>query len=132
VRRGCVQRRAGGGEGVDRRISRRDARRRRLDHRERRQRLRSSCGGQQRDDATVRVADQVIPGLEQVGDENRVRREVDAFDRGIRRESGTIEDDELEPIGKGALGRPGSPPPDDAAMDEDDPLHRAILTLRTV
>jgi hypothetical protein len=37
------------------------------------------------------------------------------------------QDVELEAIGQRALGGPGSSSADDAAVDEDDPLHLAIL-----
>ena len=66
-------------------------RRRRLDHGQRAEPLGPRRRGEQRDDAAVRVPDEVVAGLEQVGDEPRVRLEVDAIDRRIRREAGTVE-----------------------------------------
>jgi hypothetical protein len=56
------------------------------------------------------------------------RTTVDAVDRRIRRKSGPVEDDELEPVGELTLGGQGSATSHDAPVDEHDPLHRAIVT----
>ncbi len=70
----------------------------------------------------------MIAGLEQVGDEPRVRLEVDASHRRIRREAGTVEHDELEAVGEWPLRRPRRATVHDAPVDEHDPLHRTIVT----
>ena len=90
--------------------------------------LGSGCGGEQGDDAAVRVPDEVVAGLEEVGNEPRVRLEVDSCHRRVRREAGTVEHDELEPLGKWPLRRPGRAAVHDAPVDEHDPLHRTIVT----
>jgi hypothetical protein len=73
------------------------------------------------------MPDEVVTGLEQARHEDGVRIEVDAIHGGVGCEPGTLQDDELEAIGQRALGGPGSSSADDAAVDEDDPLHLAIL-----
>jgi len=46
------------------------------------------------------VADEMIAGLEQLGDERTVGLEVDPVDGRIRRKAGPVEDDELELLGE--------------------------------
>jgi hypothetical protein len=75
------------------------------------------------------VPDEVISRLEQLGDEWRVRLEVDACDRRIRREAGAIDDEQLEAVRERALRRPRPTAPDDAPVDEDEALHEAILAV---
>ena len=58
------------------------------------------CGSEHRDDASVRVADEMIAGLEQLGDERTVGLEVDPVDGRIRRKAGPVEYDELELLGE--------------------------------
>src|SRR5262249_50294676 len=83
--------------------------------------------GEQRDDTAVRMADQVVTGLEELGDQVGVRREVDARDGRIGREARTLDEHELEPSRQCLLAPPGPPSPHDAAVDENTPLHNAIL-----
>jgi hypothetical protein len=78
------------------------------------------------------MPDEVVTGLEHARHEDGVRLEVDAIDGGVGCEAGTLQDDELEATGQRALGGPGASPADDAAVDEDDPLHRAILPAQTL
>jgi hypothetical protein len=78
------------------------------------------------------MADEVVTRLEEAGHENGVRLEVDALHVGVRCEPWTLHDDELEAIGQRALSRPGASPADDAAVDEDDPLHQPILPAQTL
>ena len=94
-----------GREGVDRGIAGRDPGRGRLDHRERRHDLRASRRRQKRDHAAVRMADEVVAGLERVGHELGVGLEVHALDRRVGRKPGPVEDDELEPLLQRALVR---------------------------
>jgi len=60
----------------------------------------------------------------------RVRLEVDPVDRWIRRESWTVENDELEALCKRQLRTPGHAASDDAAVHEHEALHRRILDLQ--
>ena len=69
----------------------------------------------------------MISWYEEVRDELRIRLEVDAIDRWIGREAGTLDDDELEALGERALRGPRPSRADDASVDEDEPLHRLIL-----
>jgi hypothetical protein len=73
------------------------------------------------------VPDDVVSGLEQLGHERRVRLEVDAHGRRIRRKAGTIDDEELEPVGERTLRGPCPAAPDNAPVDENDAFHEAIL-----
>ena len=50
-----------------------------------------------------------------------------AVDRGIRREPGAAEDDELEALRERELRAPRRTSAADASVDEDDPFHRPIL-----
>ena len=70
----------------------------------------------------------MIALLEQSGHEGCVRLEVDALNGRIRRKAGPIEHEELEPLGEWTLSGPCPAAAHDAAVDEDDPLHRAIVT----
>jgi hypothetical protein len=73
------------------------------------------------------MADEMVARLEQIGDQSAVRIEVDPVDRRIGREPGPVEDEEFEAIRERALSRPRSAATDDAAVDEDEALHGAIL-----
>jgi hypothetical protein len=73
------------------------------------------------------VSDEVIPGLEQRGNERCIRLEVHPVDRRVRREAGSLDHDELEPLGQGLLNRPRRSRAHDAAVNEDEPLHATIL-----
>ena len=112
-----------GRERVGGRVSGGDARRGRLDDRERRESLRPARRCQQGDHAAVRVPDEVVARLEQARDEHSVVREVHAFDRSIRRKSGPLDDDELEAVAERGLRAPGRRPAEDAAVYEDEALH---------
>jgi hypothetical protein len=78
------------------------------------------------------MPDDVVIRLEQARQEDGVRLEVDALDGRVGCEPGTLENDKLEAIGQRALSCPGASPADDAAVDEDDPLHRVILPAQTL
>ena len=69
----------------------------------------------------------MIPGLEQLGHERCVRLEVHPVDRRVRREARPLDHDELEPLGEGLLNGPRHSRAHDAAVNEDEPLHAAIL-----
>ena len=69
----------------------------------------------------------MIPGLEHVGHQRCVRVEVDPIDRRVRSEPGSLDHDEVEPLGERLLNRPRRPPAHDAAVNEDEPLHLTIL-----
>ena len=69
----------------------------------------------------------MVAGLDLVRDEARVDLEVDALDGRPRREPGTLDHYELEALGERSLGAPGRFRADDAAVYEDEPLHRGIL-----
>jgi hypothetical protein len=76
-------------------IATRDAERRRLDHRQRGERQ-ARCSDE-RDDAAVGVADQMIPRPHDALEPLRVGVEVDALDRRARREPGPVRQHDLEP-----------------------------------
>jgi hypothetical protein len=106
-----------------------DPRGRRLDDRERSDRLRPARRCEQRDDASVGVPDEVVSGLEQSRDELRVRLEVDALDGRIRGKARPLEDHELELAGERSLGHPRRATADDAAVHEHEALHEAIVSM---
>ena len=99
----------------------RDARRRRLDHRQRADGGRHQRGGEQRDHAAVGVTDEVGAVADRVGHEDGVLLEVDVVDGWTRRESGPLEDLELEAVAERPLTAPRRAAAHDAAVHEDDP-----------
>ena len=70
-----------GGEPVDDRVAERDPGRRRLDHRQRADRIRTVGGGQQRDDAAVRMPDEMVAGAKLLGEKVSIYLEVDVLDQ---------------------------------------------------
>ena len=100
------------------RLAARDPEAGRLDHGERTDELGALRGGEERDDASVRVAGEMVAPLEPLGDPAAVLLEVDRGDRRPGREAGPVEDNELETLGEGGLRRPGRGAVADAAVDE--------------
>ncbi len=124
VPRARVQRGATPGERRHRRIVERDARARRLDHRERPEPGPRTRGCEEADDAAVGVADEVVAVCEPLRDPVRVRLEVDVLDR-AGGESWSLEDDELGLAeDRPTLLAPGRAAADDAPVDEHDTFHR--------
>jgi len=119
-----VQLLAPGGELVDHRDAAGDSRRGRFDDRERAERIRFARRRQERDHASVRVPDEVIPVAQETGHETGVGLEVHALDRRSREEAGTLDRDQLEALGQRTLRRPRRPRAHDAPVDEDETLHR--------
>jgi hypothetical protein len=77
------------------------------------------------------VSDEVVSRLEQVRDERGVDVEVHALDGQPRRKPGPLEHHELEALRERLLRPPGRRTPDEAAVHEDEPLHRGILNRVT-
>jgi hypothetical protein len=73
------------------------------------------------------VSDEVVSGLEQLGHERCVPLEVHPLDRRVGREAGPLDRDEFEPLGEGLLNDPRHSRAHHAAVNEDEPLHAAIL-----
>ena len=73
------------------------------------------------------MSDEVVPGLEQLGHERCVPLEVHPIDRRVRREARPLDRDEFEPLREGLLNGPGHSRAHHAAVNEDEPLHLAIL-----
>jgi len=82
-----VERGTARGERVHGRIARSDPRRRGLDDRQRAHEVQSARRGQQRDDAAVRMADEVVALSQPLRDEDGVLLEVHAFRRRVGREA---------------------------------------------
>ena len=111
---------------VDDRIAEGDAERGRLDDGQRPQILRPQCCREQRDDAAVRVSDEVRSRLDPVLEPCRLVLEVDAVERWVRWEAPPVGDDELELLGERALAGPRRRGADNAPVDEQDA--RAVHT----
>ena len=71
----------------------------------------------------------MVAVADEPGHQLRVRLEVDPLDQRARREPGPFHEHELEPFAERLLSAPGGSGADDAPVHEDEPLHRAILTV---
>ncbi len=72
----------------------------------------------------------MIAGAHEAGEPRGLLVEVDPISGRAAGEPRTLEDDQLEPVGKAPpLRGPGRPPARDAAVHEQQTLHEAILTV---
>ena len=87
--------------------------------------------GEHRDDASVRVSDEVISGLEQLRHERASDSKSTRSTGGFGGKPGRSTDDELEPLGERLLNGPRRSRAHHAAVNEDEPLHTRHPTAVT-
>ena len=75
------------------------------------------------------MPDEVVARAEQLRQPHRVRLEVHALDRRVRRKARPLQYHELEALGERALRAPRPGAADHAAVHEDETFHPSILTL---
>jgi hypothetical protein len=70
------------------------------------------------------MADEMIAGAQLRREVVRLLFEVDPFERRLRRVAAPCVEDDIEPVGEGALRRPGHLGVPDTPVDEDESRHK--------